>query len=242
MSEAIVAPPQNLQTEAVAWANKAVGLRIVDAESCVNASHFLRSIKGLRTEIQAFWAPHIEGACETKRKAELARKALTDERDRMEAPLVVAEGQVKRALLTWETEQERLRREEERRLQAEADRRAEALALEAAAVLELQANAAGDPAMLQEAHELLAQPTEAPVVAVKTFMPKVQGITYRDQWKAHDDVNVRELARAVADGTIQTSFVTPNMTALNQLARASQGAAKVPGVRFYNDRIIAAKG
>lgn len=237
-------PPSkdSLQAEAQTWASKAAGLRIQDAASCIDASHFLRSIKGIRSDIQRWFEPHVEAAMATKRKAEEARKALTDERDRMEAPLVAAEQQVKRALLAYETEQEQQRLEEQRRLQAEANRRAEAIALEAAAVLERQANAAGDAGMLQEAHELLAQPTEAPVVIVKPSMPKVQGVMYRDNWKASEQVDVRALARAVGDGSASVTYLTPNMTALNQTARATQGTQPVPGVKFYNDRQIAAKG
>lgn len=232
----------SLQAEAQTWASKAAGLRISDTESCVNASHFLRSIKGLRADIQRWFEPHVEAATETKRKAELARKALTDERDRMEAPLVAAETQVKRALLTWETEQERRRVAEEQRLQDEARRHAEAATVAAAADLERQAVATGDAVMLQEAHDILEQPIEAPVVVVKPSMPKVQGVTYRDQWKAHDQVDVRALARAVADGIAPPTLLLPNMTALNQMARATQGTQKVPGVRFWNDRQIAARG
>lgn len=224
------------------WAARARGLSIVNADSCVNASHLLKSVKLLRSEIQAWFEPHIEAAMETKRKAEAARKALVDEKDRMEAPLVDAEGVIKRALLAWETEQEQLRQEQERELQAEAQRRAEAATIDAAAALELIANATGDTDMLQEAQSILESPTDAPVVSVKSFMPKVQGVTYRDQWKAHPTVDVKALAAAVASGQVPTTFLLPNMTAINQFARATQGAQPVPGVRMFNDRQIAARG
>ncbi len=242
----VPASKDTLQTEASSWASRASALRIVDAASCVDASHFLRSIKGLRGDIQRWFEPHVEAAMETKRKAELARKALTDERDRMEAPLVAAEAQVKRALLSWETEQERIRIAEEQRLQAEAQAEAERVTLEAAAALEMDANAMRSPEvaeeMRQEAEDILAQPIEAPVVSVKTFVPKVQGVTYRDQWKAHPDIDVRKLAAAVAAGSAPPTFLTPNLTAINQFARATQGAQPVAGVKFFNDRQIAARG
>lgn len=232
----------DLAAQSTDWAARARGLSIVDAESCVNASHLLKSVKLLRSEIQAWFEPHVEAAMETKRRAEVARKALVDEKDRMEAPLVNAETTIKRALLAWENEQERLRQEQERALQAEAQRRAEAATLEAAAALELAANASGDAGMLEEAHSILDSPTEAPVVSVKTFMPKVQGVTYRDQWKAHPDVDVKALAAAVASGHAPVTFLQPNMTAINQFARATQGNQSVPGVRMFNDRQIAARG
>lgn len=228
-----------LQAEAGSWAARASDLRIVDAESCLHASQFLRSIKGLRSEIQKWFAPHVEAAMETKRKAELARKALTDEQDRMEAPLVAAEGTVKRALLAWETEQERIRLAEEQRLQAEARKEAEARTLAAAAEMEREAVTTGNAEMLQEANDILNEPIEAPVVSVKTLMPKVQGITYRDNWKVHPTIDIKALAAAVAAGTVGANLLLPNMPVLNKLAAAQPD---IPGVKFYNDRQIAARG
>lgn len=238
----VPATKDSLQAEAGSWAAKAADLRIVDAESCVNASHFLRSVKGLRAEIQRWFEPHVEAAMETKRKAELARKALTDERDRMEAPLVAAESTVKRALLAWEQEQERIRLAEERRLQDEARKEAEARTLAAAAALETEAVTTGNAEMLQEAHDILEQPVDTPVVSVAKLMPKVQGVTYRDNWRVHPDIDVKALAGAVAAGAVGSHFVTPNLTALNQIAKATQGTQQIPGVKFFNDRQIAARG
>lgn len=231
-----------LQHDAQSWATRAKGLRIVDVETYTNASHLLRSVKGVRAEIAGWFAPHIEAAMETKRKADQARKALVDEKDRMEAGLVEAEAVLKRALLDWESQQERLRREQERQLQAEAQRLAEAATLEAAAAMELEANAAHDPEMLCEALDILQQPIEAPVVSIKPMMPKVQGITYRDSWKAHPEVDIKALAAAVASGLAPANFLIPNMAALNSYARATQGAQPVAGVRWFNDRIVAARG
>lgn len=233
---------QELSTETATWAARASGLRIVDADSCEQASFLLRSIKGLRSDIASWFAPHVEAAMETKRKAEAARKALVDEKDKMEAPLVEAESICKRALLAYESQQERLRMEQERALQVEAQRRAEAATLAAAAALELEAAVTGDSEMRAEALAILDQPIDAPVVVVQTSMPKVQGITYRDQWKCHPEIDIKALAAAVASGAVPVTFLLPNLTAINQFARATQGVQPVPGVRFYNDRQIAARG
>lgn len=240
MQTELATSKQTLSTDATTWAAKARGLQIRDADSFVNASQLLKSIKGLRQEIATWFAPHVEAAMETKRKAEAARKALVDEKERMEAPLVEAETITKRALLAWETEQERIRREQEQRLQLEAQRIAETVTLDAAAALERDAH--GDAGMLQEAADLLAQPIDTPVVSVATSMPKVQGVVYRDQWKAHQDIDVKALAAAVAAGTAPVTFLIPNLSALNNYARATQGAQPVPGVKWFNDRTIAARG
>lgn len=237
----VPATKDGLATEAQSWAARASGLAIVDRESCLHASQFLRSIKGLRSQIYQWFEPHIEAAKETKRKADEARKALVDEYTKMEAPLVEAEVIIKRSLLAYETEQERIRQAEERRLQAEADRQAEAIALAGAAALEMEANRTGNAEMLQEAHDILSQPTEAPVVVVASSLPKVQGVVYRDNWRAFT-TDLRLLAGAVADGSVAANLITPNLTALNQMARATQGGVKVPGVKFFNDRQIAARG
>jgi hypothetical protein len=239
----VVATPavskDELAVQAQSWAARAAALRITDAQSCINASQLLKSIKHLRSGVAKFWTPHIEAAMETKRKADAARKSLVDERDRMDAPLVQAETVLKRGLLAFEAEQEQRRQAEERALQAEAQARAEAATLAAAAALELEAG--GDAQMRAEAEDILAQPIEAPVVSVASYQPKVAGVTYRDAWKVHPTINIRELAAAVAAGTVAPNLLTPNLTALGQMARATEGTAQVPGVKFYNDRTIAAR-
>lgn len=242
MNLEVLPSKEALETDSRSWAAKARGIQVTDRQSCEHASLLLRSVKTLRAQVQAWFAPHIEAAMEVKRKAETARKGLTDERDHMEAPLVDAEAVLKRALLTYESEQERVRMEQERALQADAQRHAEAATLAAAAAMELEANATGDEAMRQEAADILEQPIEAPVVFVQPIMPKVQGVTFRDNWKAHPTVDVRKLAADVAAGRVPATFLLANMTAINQFARATQGAQPVAGVRFFNDRQVAARG
>lgn len=238
----VPADKASLQRDAQHWSEQVAVLNIASAQDSVQASYLLRSIKGVRHDIQAWFAPHLDAAMETKRKAEAARKALADDCDRMQAPLVVAENTVKRALLAWEQEQERLRREEEARLQKAAQDEAERATLAAAAALELEAVKTGDAEMLKEAESYITDPIEAPVVEVKRFVPKVQGVSYRDNWKAHSEVDVKTLAAAVASGAAPVTFLVPNMTAINQWARATQGSQKIPGVRVVNDRQIAARG
>jgi len=231
-----------LQRDARTWSERVAALTIHTSDDCKQASLLLRSIKGVRHEIQQWFAPHVDAAMETKRKAEAARKLLTDEQQRMEAPLVTAEAALKGALLEWEREQETARRAEEARLQAEAQRRAEAATIEAAAALELEAERTGDEDMRAEAEAILAQPVDAPAVMVKRMVPKVEGITYRDNWTVHPDIDVRLLARAVGCAAAPANFLLPNMVALRAWAKATQGGQALPGVRVVNDRQIAARG
>lgn len=241
MDQSLVVTTDTIRSDAERWAAKATGLVIRDAESCINASQLLKGIKAIRSDVQRWFAPHIEKAMDAKRAADAARKGLVDEQAHMEAPLIHAEGILKRGLLAFEAQQEEARRQEEARLQAEAQRQAEALTVETAAALEREAVTSGDAGLLVEAHDLITQPIEAPVVRVEPTVPKVAGVTYRDNWKAHPEIDLRALARAVAEGRAPVTFLEPNLTAINQFARATQGAQDVPGVRFYNDRQIAAR-
>jgi hypothetical protein len=231
-----------LTKDAQHWSAQVAALVIRSAEDCRQASYLLRSIKGVRADIQRWFAPHIDAAMETKRKAEAARKGLADECERMQAALVLAETKVKRELLVWEEAQERERLAEQARLQSEAQRVAEAQTLEAAAALEREATLTGDTEMQAEAEALLAQPIEAPAVEVRRAVPKVQGIVYRDNWRAHTDIDIKALAGAVAAGKAPVSFLTPNLSAINQWARATQGGQDIPGLKVINDRQIAARG
>ncbi len=131
---------------------------------------------------------------------------------------------------------------EEQRLQAEAQAHAVAATLAAAERMEAEAFATGDEGMFKEAESILDQPIEAPVVYVPSQVPKVQGVSYRDNWKAHPDVDVKALAAAVGRGEVPESFLEPNLTKINQFAKAWEGTKPVPGVRFFNDRQVAARG
>ena len=243
MSTLMFDSKDKLASESASWAARARDLKIVDRESCVNASTLLRSVKTFRNQIQLWFAPHIERAMEVKRKAEDGRKALADERDKMEAPLVAAETSLKAALLAWDVEQEQVRIEEERRLQAEAQAEAERVTLEAAAAMETAAREADDPAMLEEAKAILAQPIVAEPVYVPSQAPKVAGVSKPgDHWKARPTVDVKALAAAVASGKAPVTFLQPNMTAINAFGRATKGTQAIDGVTWYNDRTIAVRG
>lgn len=237
----IVTSKEGLQSESATWAARAKGLQVIDKQTYLNASHLLTSVKHFRSQIADWFAPHIEAAMDTKRRAESARKALVDEKDRMEALLVDAEGMLKRSLLAWDAKQEQLRLEEERRLQAEARKQAEVITLAAAAAMELEATAAGDEAMLQEAHDILDQPMDTPVVTVAKTMPKVEGVSYRDNFKAADGIDIKALAAAVAAGTAPVMFLSVNLSALNRFIHDDKGLTPIPGVRVFNDRQIAAR-
>lgn len=221
-----------MKAEALAWPDRARALSILGTETYIQAGELLKGIKALRQTIAATFDPHIKRAFD-------AHRALCREKQDAEAPLLEAEQILKRGLVAYDTEQERLRREEERRRQDEARRIEEVRRLEEAATLEQEAHSTGDGALLDQAMELLEMPVPTPVVAVEKTTPKVQGVTYRETWSAKV-ISPLALVKFVAAHPEHINLVSPNLTALNQLARAMKGAMKVDGVQAVSEKSVAA--
>lgn len=116
---------------------------------------------------------------------------------------------------------ETLRLELEAKLKAEADDRklAEAVALENAGQLE-------------EAELVFDEPTpeiSVPVAAVAhRVAPKLANTSTPGSWKC-TQVDLKKLAKAVADGTASENYIAANMEALHARARADKTTFNVPG-------------
>jgi uncharacterized protein YhaN len=128
----------------------AKGLKIVDSDTYQRASQQLVAIKSLRGEADAAFDPIITDA-------HRAHKTAIEQKKKVEAPLIEAEGLLKRSMSGYITEQERKRREEERQLQEEAERQArEARQREVEALRRQQAEQEAEAKRLREAAELAA--------------------------------------------------------------------------------------
>lgn len=211
--------------KALAYPDQARSLRITDAGTYQAACDFLMGIKALRAEIADTFEPHVKRAHE-------AHKALLKEQKDAEAPLIEAERIAKAALVVYDQEQERIRRDEQRRLQEQLRREEEERRLAEAVDLEQ----AGEQA---EADALISAPVDVPVVAVAPMTPKVSGISYRETWSAE----VTDLAALVAYVARHSQFaglLSPNMPALNGQARSLKGQLQIPGVKAICTRDVAA--
>lgn len=211
--------------KALAFPDQARALRIADAATYQAACDFLKGIKALRTEIAETFEPHIKRAHE-------AHKALLKEKADAEAPLAEAERIAKSALVVYDQEQERIRREEERRLQAEMRRQEEERRLAEAVALE----DAGESA---EAEALIEEPVFVPTVAVAPSTPKVAGISYRETWSAKV-TDLAKLVKWVAANPQFAGLLSANMPALNGQARSLKAQMQIPGVEAVCTRDVAA--
>lgn len=143
--------------------------------------------------------------------------------------LVDAERIVKKGMIVYTDEQERIRREKEAKLrrQAEAEERRKKEALEK------RAKKAEGEGKLDKAEQLREQKeevsVEAPVLAQTTETP--QGVAYKDRW----------YAVVIDKAKVPIAYLEPNMSALNKFASATKGKVPLAGVEFKSEKIVASR-
>lgn len=148
----------------------------------------------------------------------------------LEFQLSEAEKGLKRAIAQFHANQEA----ERRRLEAEErDRHASEQAEAEAAAKALEAKGEKWQA---EATRDNVRPT--PLVVMDT--PKIDGISIRDQWHA-EVVDLMELVKAVAAGTVPLHYLQANTANLNLAAKQMKGTGDIPGVRLWNDKGVAVR-
>lgn len=198
-------------------------VQITSPETYATAANGLQLIKGMLSEIDAFFEPLTA-------KAHATHKALTMARAEKRAPLVETEKYVKLAMTTWQGEQEAKARVEQRRLEDEARKRAEEEKLLDA----IDAEQAGEP---EVAERILAEAVVAPVVRVAAPIPQVAGISMRETWSA-EVVDMMALVRAVAEGKVPLRALVVDTVFMNGQARALRGDLNYPGVRAVSKRSV----
>ena len=221
--------------EALTWPDRARATAVIDAATYQAAGELLKGIKQLRQKIAETFDPHIQRAFQSHR-------ALVDEKRQAEAPLTEAERVIKTALVSYDDEQERLRREAQARLEREAKAQQERDALERAAALEREGHEFGDAAMVIEAQQIIEEQLQAPpppVAAVAKATPKISGIVHRSTWNARV-TDLHALVKFVAANPSHLGLLQANIPALNAQARILKGAMRLPGVQSVETRDVAA--
>jgi len=117
MNDLIVETSSELEAKVPAVVAMASALTVSTAEQYTGAADTLKEIKSARDAVNDFFDPMVKAAFQAHKVTVAKKKALSD-------PLDFAEGIVKRKLLDYRTEQERIAEEQRRKLQAEADERA----------------------------------------------------------------------------------------------------------------------
>jgi hypothetical protein len=196
---------------------------ITDPASYTAAADFLKALAAKRKQVEQFFAP-------MKTLAHRLHKAICTRENTLLAPLDSADRAVRHALVAYDREQERRRREEEARLQEQARKDEEARMLAEAALLESQGHAELAAATVEAA---LAAP--APVVTIAPTTPTVAGVSMGEKWtwRAVNDDPARAVELLAKTGNHQ--YLCLDERKLAAFARMHKAAARLPGVQFFDE-------
>lgn len=191
--------------------------RITNQQEYSTAGEYLKSVKGASKQIEDLRMSMTRPLDDSKRRI----------MDFFRRPLEIlskAEDALKRGILTYQQEQERIRREQEARLQAEAERkRQEALKKAEAARAEGKDTKA-------DKYEEKANGIVAPVLA--PTVEKVSGVTTKKTWKFE----------ILDENLIPRQYLIPDLVTIGKQVRAAGSTIKIPGIRIYEEETISAGG
>jgi hypothetical protein len=216
---------EELEYRVATWPDRARRTPVTTDVEFREAGELLTGIKTLRKAIADACDPVVGAAYR-------AHKAATEQKRKLEAPLVEAESILKARMSQFQREEEDRRRREEARLREEARKAEEAARLEEAMRLEAE----GEPEL---ADAVLEQPAAVVLPPVLPPPPKVAGIATRKIYRA-EVLDVRALCKGIADGSVPSNLVLPNQSALNQMATALKDSFAIVGCRVVVETSIAA--
>lgn len=215
-----------LKNEVSPVIQRANALLIVNADDYRDGTDFLKAIKEVQKKVTDYFAPMKSKAHETW------KQICTNENELLD-PLRQAESTAKKKLLTWKIEDDRKREGERLRLQLEAEEKAR----RERERLEKQAEKLKTPELKEQRLEE-AQSIIAPVIEVQSAVPEVKGISVRKTWKA-EIVNKTEFVKAAINDSNLLALISIDLQALNKIAAATKGGISYPGIKFYEDAVMA---
>lgn len=190
------------------------------------ASNELILLKRHRNAVVSFFAEMKQSAHTTWKAIVSREKFFTDQIDTFE-------GLLKRRMLAFTSEQERVRREQQARLQREAD--AKATAERARLERNAKTNQKRGNDMNAEMYKEAAKAVTAPIIAVASTVPRAAGITAKKVWKAKI-TNMQAFVAAAAANQSLAQFI-----AVDCVGMVRQGWRECPGVEFHEEEIISAR-
>lgn len=240
---------QQVESQGLALVDQARGLAVVDSESFQRAGLLRQAIKTYLKKVAEACDPVIEATRKArdaalKQKKDLEGPALEADKTMMGRMVDYDQAQKARtreAELVAQRERERL--EADARAKADVERkRLEAAAEERMVADAIEAEAHGDT---EAAATIMAAPSPPIVVipepvfvpSVQIEVPKAEGISTREVWKA-EVVDLSALVATVASGRQPVILLLPNQVALNQMARAQKGMLAIPGVKAVVEYVM----
>lgn len=194
---------------------RAANLKIRDRNDYTEAADWLKSIKGFLKVIETARVK-VTGPLNEALKARNAEARETSQ------PLLDAEIKIKRALVVYSDEQDRLAREEQRRQNEIAEKERRRLQ-----EISDRAAAKGHETKAEQFQER-AQAVTAPIA--QQAAPKVGGISIPKVW----------VFEITDEDLIPREYLVVDDTRIRRIVTALKGDTKIPGVRVFEQKRISA--
>jgi hypothetical protein len=204
-----------IQPEANKLSTFARTLVIKTADGYNEAASFLKSIKGMLGKIEDARTRVTKPLNEALRQVNAQAKDAS-------APLQTAENQIKRAMIAYSDEQERLRREEQDRAEAAARKERERL--------EAQARKAEASGKVEKAVALEQRAASVVAPVIQREAPKVAGVVTREVWKFS----------IIDAAAVPREYLMVDETKIRKVVQALKGETVIAGVRVYPEKNLGA--
>ena len=208
---------KEVTTLALSVPDQAKQINIKTMDDYVRAGEIMLTIKAIRKKITDTFKP-------IKQKMDAAKQEVLDQERAADAPLKEAESWLSPQIITWNREQERIRQEEEARLRVIARKEEEERQLQEAILAE-------QSGQKEEAEAIISAPVQAAPVVVPKAVPKVAGMSIRDNWKF----------RITNEKLIPREYLKVDEVKIGQVVRAMKSAANIPGVEVYNEGTVSGR-
>lgn len=204
-------------TLALSVPEQAKQISIKTMDDYVRAGEIMLTIKAIRKKITDTFKP-------IKQKMDAAKQEVLDQERAADAPLKEAEALLSPQIITWNREQERIRQAEEARLREESRKQEEERRLQEAILAEQHGQK-------EEAEAIMETPVQVAPVVVPKSVPKVSGMSIRDNWKF----------KITNEKLIPREYLKVDEVKIGQVVRALKSATNIPGVEVYNEGTVSGR-
>ena len=224
---AVVDVRTRLAESADARIEEARAFQVTDSNTYRQAADKMLAIKALRAEVDNVFGPIIADAYKAHKTA-ISQKAKVDD------PLAEAEELYKSKMGAYDDDQRRIQREEERWRREQAERQA---AEDREREIE---DAEKQGATVDEIKVIAETPLRVAPVIVTPAVPRVAGISSRENWKWEVEDKLK-LDRFITANPMYSNLTVVNSAAVTNLVRSLKSATKIPGIKVWPESNIAGR-
>lgn len=214
-----------LNAQGAQYLSIAQSIVVTDAVSLQSAARYLSDNKAEQKRLETERRGMVDPLNEVVKKINGLYKPVTD-------LLAQAETIVKRAISTYQLEQDRIAREAAAKAEAEARKERERLAA--------QAERLAEKGKHEQAQAKLEQAASTVAVVPQMEQTKVAGMSTAKVWKA-EIIDPVAVCRLIANGELPPTLVEFKTAELNRVASTWQNTRTFDGLRIYSDVRVASK-